>query len=339
MSHKLVIRAATWQLNPALTEERCRDLEPDPKRFKREYAAIPGDTDENFLSRSDILACVDTGVEFRPPSGENVYVLGLDLATRRDRTAVGVAHREFRAVKNGPPIDVIVIDAIRIWTPRPSEKLQFDLVMDQVASIARQYGNARIVRDFWGGDAVESALRERGATSTEKSMSPKSQAERFTTLAQKLRTGRVRLVDCPLAVEELCDLRVKLHSAGRFEIAAPDRSGAHDDIADALALAVEAASTLPAGGDIRCRTVRCGHVDGNVYCDVVWEQRVINSTGEYWMPCLPPPGTPEYFAAQEDRYAKGEYAPEDFDADGKLKPLHQDSLDGNPFSLNIPIAY
>ena len=326
---KLVIHGTTWDLNPSLTEAKCRELEVDPKRFRREYQAVPGDTDENFLRRNDVLGCVDRGIEVRPATGESVYVLGLDIGLRRDRTAVVVAHREYRSVINGPPADMIVIDAIRTWTPKKGEKLPFDEIIGQVASMSRQYNGAKIVRDFWGGDAVESALRERGVISEEKSMAPKSQAARFAVLSQKLQSGRIRLVDCPLAIEELCDLRVKLHSGGRFEIAAPDRRGAHDDIADALALACEAAAGLMASGDIRCRVTACGYTDAGVYCDRQWEQRIIDSQGERWVPGLPPRGTMDWEEARMQRRAEGISIPEDFE--------DCDPLDGNPFGINIPV--
>jgi hypothetical protein len=202
-SNKLVVHAPTRVLNPTLSEARTRELEPDPRRWRREYAAIPGDTDEGFLRRDEILACVDRGVELRPPVAGVHYVIGADLAFRRDRAVGVVLHREYRRRDNSPPVDLVVVDAVRAWTPQPGAPLRFDRVIDDLAGLARRFGNARIVRDFFSGDAVDSGLRERGVLSRELPMTPAAQAQRFALLAQRIRADTLRLVDHAGLVAEL----------------------------------------------------------------------------------------------------------------------------------------
>ena len=125
---------------------------------------------------------------------------------------------------------------------------------------------------------------------------------RFELLATKIRSGAVRLLDGrdgQLLVRELIDLRAVLHSRGRVEYSAPNRRGAHDDAADALALAVEGSKKLSA-------------TSGDVIVDrtVCWAEGGVNVTVNYrnkktGMPCGPPVGSFAWRELRKQQAAEG----------------------------------
>jgi hypothetical protein len=307
----LVLRGPTWTWHPALTEARCRELEPDERRFRREYGGSFGDHEAAFLDGSDVRACVDREVDERAPAPGVVYGAALDVGFRRDRTALVIGHREQRRREGMPPLDLVVIDRVRTWAPAPGQRLDFDATMQEVANVLRRYGSPRVQRDSFSGDAVDHALRVRGVGSEELSMSSRAQAERFELLAQKIRTRAIRLPDHALTIRELCDLRLTMHDAGRISVAAPNRRGAHDDVADAIALLVWAARSLPAAGDYHCET-HVNFADGRLDVQSQWFTVHKSPTGrEVRLPCEPPPGTPAAEAAREERRQLGFITPSD----------------------------
>lgn len=286
----LVARAPTWVLNPTVTEERTHELERDARRWRREYLGEPGEGEESFLSSDDVAACVDKDVRVRAPVESTRYAIGLDVGLRRDRTVAIVTHREQRRRRGLPPADLVVVDAVMALTPKSDQRIDFDHAMERVANLAHQYNGAHVHRDSWSGDAVDAALRMRGVRSVECGMAPVQQHQRFDYLAGKVRSGNLRLVSNDLLVRELVELRVKLHAGGRVEIAAPKRRHKHDDAADALALAVEAARSLPASGDIH-REIRVFHEPGGLHVQSRWfEDREVGGS-VVRVPASPPHGT------------------------------------------------
>jgi hypothetical protein len=53
-----VFSGPSWHWNPTLTEERCRDLQPDPVLFAREFAAEPQAGSRVALDVAGLRACV-----------------------------------------------------------------------------------------------------------------------------------------------------------------------------------------------------------------------------------------------------------------------------------------
>jgi hypothetical protein len=304
----LAVHAETWIMNPSVSEKMTHSLERDPRRRAREYGAQASESDDTFLRPTEVKSCVDIDVEERPPQPELAYVIGFDLGLRRDRSAIVVAHRAFEKRTNAPPLDLVVVDAIRVFQPEPPNRLDFDVIVTSLANISHRYRNAKVLRDSFSGDAVASALTARGVVSEELPMSSPAQAARFELLAQKVRSGSLRLLDGrdgKILVKELIDLRLKLHASGRQTIAAPERRGAHDDCADALSLAVEGAKTLTAvGGDVQCR-FNVTREDSHVEVEAQWVERKIVQGTEFWVPTGPPKGSAAWYQIREEQRALG----------------------------------
>jgi hypothetical protein len=304
----LVIRGATWDLRPDLSEARCRAIATDERDLRREFGANFGESDATFLDRGDIAACVDD-VEERPASEGISYVAALDAATRHDAFVMMVAHREMRRREGLPPADVVVLDCVRRWVPRPGEKLDVDLVVQAVAGVAKRYRVHRVHRDAWSADLLDALLAPRGVKCAEVSMATAEQMARFAHLGGRIRTGAVRLLRHEATITELQQLRARMHAGGRITYEAPARG--RDDCADALALVVAAARELPPSGDIRNEVdVRWGA--GGIEVRSRW-YTVQQGPGGLLveMPALPPAGTPDAERFAAERRAQGIVTPDD----------------------------
>ncbi len=302
------LHGSTWTWNETLSETSTRQLEEDENRWRREYLAVASESESAWIARRDVVDAVDRGVDERAARDGVIYVIAIDVAFRSDRFAIVVAHRELRVREGGPPSDVVVIDLVRVATPAPGQRLDFDELMQRVANISRRYNNAKIVRDAFSGDAVDHALRTRGCRSEEMPMNAAAQTRRWTLVQSKFRSGGVRLVDSEIAVRELVDLRAKMHAAGRIEVAAPSRRGSHDDVADSIALAIDAVRDIPATGGTIENDVRIWRDEEGVRIESTWfsTKRAVGG-GYVRVPCAPPLGTPAGDEALEERQARGQW--------------------------------
>ena len=141
-------------------------------------------------------------------------------------------------------------------------------------------------------------------------MAPAAQAKRFELLMGLIAAGRLRLVDHPELLKELRQARLTRHAGGRTTVAAPRKAGAHDDVLDALLLAVERAATLPPiGGDVFCEQSRSGYFApgaGLVGFERRWYRRLANGNAT---PTDPPPGSLEFADHARALLAQGMMTP------------------------------
>lgn len=287
----LVLRGDTETFNPSidrawLARERRR---VGDRVFAREYLCEWQSAVEAAFEGDVIAQCTDAGVRERPPEDDAHYAVGIDLGLRRDRTAIVVLHRELRAREGAPPVDCLVVDYVRVLKPgllsgvTPFGRVSLDDAEREVNRAAKLYRVRRIHGDLHYADAMAPRLRERGLRYVECSSAPGAQEKRGTLLASRISTGGIRLVDHPELLRELRQARTRV-SAGRTLIEAPNRKNMHDDVLDALLLAVEAGVQLrPSSGELRRTFTQTG--------EARWYQRI----GDGWVPTQPPIGTEDWF--------------------------------------------
>lgn len=300
--------APTWIVNPTITEEQTREEEPDDRTWRREWAAIPGDVDSAAFSSSDLDACLDEAIRYRDPTPGTSYSIGYDEGGRQSARALVVTHKEFRK-REGVVVEVVVQDLVRRWPP--GSGVDHDAVMREVATISRRYNRARVLRDLFAGDAVSSALQRHGVRSEEASMSPQAQAQRFRDLQALIETHRIRLIPDPQLIGELRGLRETLHQGGRVTFSKGGRRGEFDDLADALALSVARALSLPPSGG-----------NGIVYVPPRITKTLgnITQTGGYYaqrtpsgqlVPIPMPDSDPRFEEARAARWRRGMFTPDE----------------------------
>jgi hypothetical protein len=113
-----------------------------PAEFRRYVGCEWVETDEALSSESDVLACIRGGDPVLPYRPGTRYVAALDVGTRRDMTALAVAHNESSSAGRR-----VVVDRVIYWRPRPGIGGRVDLaeveqtVRRVCASIGRRCGS------------------------------------------------------------------------------------------------------------------------------------------------------------------------------------------------------
>jgi len=298
-----------------VTRERLRD----PENAQREYEAIFTDGAGTLLTSADVDASVDP-VRSRPPRSSCVYGMAIDVGLRHDATAIVVFHVEDLRREDAPPLHTLIVDATARLLPQPSQRVRLEDIEHTIATLADSYNVSRVFGDVVYADAIGPFLRARGIRFEELSVSSPAQERRAMSCAARFSSRAIKLVDDPFLIRELKDLKVTRHSGGRVSIAAPESKRKFDDMADALLLACEVATSLPtAGGNIECRT-SVSINEGGLQVESLWRERreKPDGSGSYWVPSGPPIGSPAWSALRREQKQigisiPGEPDPDDFD--------------------------
>jgi hypothetical protein len=319
-STALVAHAPTLSMrDDAATQQVVEaEYERDPQNAAREFGAQWGSNDQNLLDTADVDGCVDD-IDSRPVERGKRYAIGLDLGVRNDSTAVVRVNREMRRRDNAPPAELYVVGGVLEYRPKlfAGGKVDLDRVEQDVAREAKA-ASAAVHHDIYLSDSFAPRLAKRGVKTVEISMSSAEQARRAALLAALVRDRRLRLVRHPELIRQLKQLRLTRHAGGRISVAVPQGRKRHDDLADALMLAIDGARELPAtGGDIyRRMPLWCNFgADGVVRSpDAGWFERLPDGSERR---VTPPMGTPEHEQARRDRFVQGIYTPADVDELGE----------------------
>lgn len=243
----LVVRCASWTANPRVTEQACRRMARSPRHFDQEFAAARfGCLDEGFVDEDAVRRCVDkTGTSLGPRDGS--FCIGLDVGLVHDATAIAVCSVHFVDLRGSAPIQHVTVEHLEQHRGTPGSPLSLAKVLDRVAGLSRAWRGAPVVHDSHEGSETDRGLRERGVCSSTVGMNPRVQTMRWELLGNLIHGRRLHLPPDNDLVRQLAGLRVTQLSGGQLRV-----EGRRDDLADAVALAVERAIRLaPTGGAIR----------------------------------------------------------------------------------------
>jgi phage terminase large subunit-like protein len=242
--------AATADVNPTidaafLAAEQARD----PDSFAAEYLGQFRGSGAAYLDFGRFEAS-DRGE--LPPEAGHGWVVGLDPAFSSDPFGLAVVGRS--ADGSGR----LVVAQVRAWRPRRAasfeeKRVVEDELMDQVIACCRRFG-ASAVTDQHAARAVVDRLMLAGVPVQVNAMNAATKTAAFGELRARLYDGTLELYDEPALMAELRRLRSKF-TAGTAAVVNPRVGGSHGDMAQALALAVQAhaqlgpmVGRLPAGG-------------------------------------------------------------------------------------------
>ncbi len=212
--------------------EALRENATVPSEFERLHMNVWIEPEDRLATRDDVLACVDKGrrgdLERRPGMR---YTAGLDVGVKNDRTALVVVHSEQVAGQR-----VVVVDAVRVWTPRRGRPVDLQEVEETVAELCQQF-SAELRYDPSQALLLGQRLRERGLRAVEEVFTVSSNSVRAGLLFRLVHERRLSLPDDDELVDELASVRLRESSGGRYRL--DHDSGRHDDRATALALAAQ----------------------------------------------------------------------------------------------------
>jgi hypothetical protein len=215
-------------INPSLPQaEIDRELARDPVAMRAEYLSEWRSDVEGFISRQIVEACVRDYYELPPQSGIS-YRCGIDPASgvpEGDSLAVVVSHRVD---------DRVTIDAIREVRP-PFDF--FAAVQTVLLPLCKTYSITKCFGDNYGGELAKAPVRKAGISYE---LAEKHKSELYSDpFLGLLNAGKIDLPKNERAVNQICSLERSLMRSGREQISHPARG--HDDIANAIALAVDLA--------------------------------------------------------------------------------------------------
>jgi len=181
---------------------------------------LPDAIDAFFKSREKIETCFsslniavdDTGrfAEWFQPDPERTYYIHVDLAQKHDHCAVSMSHVEkwttmkiAGQMKEAAP--VVVVDAVRWWTPTSDKSVDFTEVRDYILSLKYRGFNIRLVTfDRWNSHDMMESLKAYGMNAEILSVAKKHYDDMaLVVMEERLHGPRIQLL-----IDELLQLRI-----------------------------------------------------------------------------------------------------------------------------------
>jgi hypothetical protein len=217
----LVIHAATRQLNPLLAQSEIDDaMAEDPQAARADFLSEWRDDLANYIPRELIEGAVDVGVTVRPHDPRHRYTSFCDASSgQQDAFTCAIVHKEGA---------IAVLDCL-VVVPAP---FNTEAATAQIASVLSSYG----LLDTMGDDHAKGWVVQEFARHGITFKSRPTEMNRSTLYLETLplfTAGRVRLLDHKQLVAQYAALERRVMPGGRDRIDHPNRTGHHDDAANA----------------------------------------------------------------------------------------------------------
>jgi len=241
VAHRLVCRAATWQVNPMQTKEGLMAAFPDmpEEKFQMEFAAeFSGTAGENFFSEEAVENCFsDKSLRFRDFGLHGItYFAHLDPATSSHNYALVIAHKEmFFDFESHKRDWKIIVDHIKYWSPSPGKPISVDEVDEYVASLNFKFCFGLVTYDHFNSQASIAKLRKKGLPTK---MTPYNKQYKnliYDNLYQIAIKNKLVIPNHLLLKNEMLNLQRKWLDSGYKVYPRKDGDVTTDDICDALA--------------------------------------------------------------------------------------------------------
>ena len=216
------LKRPTWEVNPT---KKIEDFKIDfyknmPDALARFACMPPEMIDAFFKSREKIEKAFNKtyhGVDslgrleewFKPEENKKYYI-HVDLAQKHDHCAVAMAHVDKWVnvqVTNdySQPAPVVVIDAIRYWTPTPDKSVDFTEVKDYILSLkTRGFNIALCTFDRWNSHDMMQQLKQYNINTETLSVAKKHYDDMAMVVLEERLSGPL----VPLLIDELLQLKI-----------------------------------------------------------------------------------------------------------------------------------
>lgn len=154
MSRVFALKRATWDVNPTRKiDDFMNAFYTNTGDALGRFACMPSESSDSFFgSREKVEACfvrsngIDEHGRFYEsfvPNPNVKYYLHVDLAKKRDRAAVAIAHVDgwSKTIRGGFSSEVmpnVIIDAVRWWTPTKEKQIDFADIRDFIVSVSQR---------------------------------------------------------------------------------------------------------------------------------------------------------------------------------------------------------
>jgi hypothetical protein len=223
----LVWRATTLEMNPTVPKSEIdAELEKDPANAMAEYMVEFRTDIESFIGIEAVRDCIAEGMRERPPAREWRYWAFVDPSGgSSDSMTMAIAHKEGATV---------IVDVIREVRPPFSP----EATAEDFAKLVRSYRCTTVYGDRYAGEWCREQFRRHGLYYE---LAEYSKSELYQDLLPLINSSGVDLLDNNRLIHELVALERRTARGGRDNIDHP--RGAHDDVANAVAGAVQLAAS------------------------------------------------------------------------------------------------
>lgn len=244
--YQITSMAVSWVANPTLTEERTKQLEPDPVLWSREYACIPGDDKaEGILSAGELDRVIRTGNAIISPEPGHEYWAAMDPATSGNAWTFAIGCMRWGVVTFVDPDTSRESTVKRLkrtvvfkreWRGSPSQPLRPKAILQEMRTILLPYGLDTVYSDEWSFQSMYDLAADVGLTLVMESSQVTIKRERYRNLAIYVRSQQVDLPLDEQMRQDILNVRRRITATGeRIELATtPD--GRHADYAPTISL-------------------------------------------------------------------------------------------------------
>ena len=216
------LKRPTWEVNPTKKIEDFRvEFYKDMLDALGRFACMPPEmVDAFFKSREKVekaFSIAHLGVdsfgrleEWFKPEPEKKYFIHVDLAQKHDHCAVALAHVDrwvnVRVTNEySQPAPIVVVDAVRYWTPTPDKSVDFTEVKDYILSLkTRGFDIGVCTFDRWNSHDMMQQLKQYGINTEILSVAKKH----YDDMAMVVLEERLNGPHIPLLIDELLQLKI-----------------------------------------------------------------------------------------------------------------------------------
>lgn len=241
VEHRLMCRLPTWCVATIHKEKDLRASEPlmTDERFRMEYGAeFSGTEGENFFPPEHVEVCFGNNYPLRDVGEPGItYFAHLDPAISSHNYALALVHKVMYLNRETKQIDFyIVLDHMKVWTPKEGKPIQIDEVDDYMMWINRRFHLGLVTYDQWNSQSSINKLRRIGIPAMEARFSKSYKIQIYDELYALVAQKRLRLPpECELLKNEMLNLQRKFMNQGYRIYPKTEGECKTDDCCDALA--------------------------------------------------------------------------------------------------------
>lgn len=241
INHRLVCRAATWQVNPMQSKKVLMAAFPSmpQEKFDMEFGAeFSGTAGESFFAEELVEHCFsEKELQFRDVGIPGfVYFAHLDPASSSHNYALVVAHKEVKMNPELRRLDWrIVVDHIQYWSPTPGKPILIEEVDEYVVELNRRFHLGLVTYDHFNSQTSISKLRKVGIPTKMTAFTKQYKNIIYDHLYQLVIEKKLAIPNHLLLKNEMRNLQRKWLDTGFKVYPKKDGDVTTDDICDALA--------------------------------------------------------------------------------------------------------
>jgi hypothetical protein len=262
----LIWKAPTRIMNPTINHREIENkLKEDYARAKAEWEAEWREDIEGFLSLEAIEAAVVPGRFELPKIPDAQYFGFIDPSGgRQDSFTLAICHKE----ENGE----VILDCVREARPpfRPKR------VVSEFAEVLGSYGISHIESDKYSGEWVVAEFADHGIAVENAKL---TSSETYINFLPLMMDGSVELLENRRLIEQLRGLERRSRSGGKDLISHGQFSGAHDD----LAVAVAGACVMASKTEVSMANLFLKTLESDVDEEFLTEEEKMEKDAVYWL--------------------------------------------------------